>query len=210
MTDAGLIHAQEQHHVERLLEAARQTIAAVRYCWVVTSAGDGRANARVVKAFPSSDGEDLWTCWFLTMRTGRKSAEIRATGRVTLAYQHDSGNAYVTIAGRAEIIDEPSAVESRLQQVDDPGGTLQGKLVAVKCTAEHLELHVRGVTAEPVGPRTDVAAKGPERRLAARATAECCKRLIGEAHFLREKRRKPQEKHVNDIGTDSPRRSTST
>jgi hypothetical protein len=50
------------------------------------------------------------------MRTGRKSDEIRA-------------------AGRAEIIDEPSAVESRLQQVDDPGGTLQGKLVAVKCTA---------------------------------------------------------------------------
>jgi hypothetical protein len=33
--------------------------------------------------------------------------------------------------------------------VDDPGGVLQGKLVAVKCTADHLELHVRGVTAEP-------------------------------------------------------------
>jgi general stress protein 26 len=151
MTDAGLIHVQDQHHVERLLEAARQTIAAVRYCWVVTSAGDGHANARVVKAFPSSDGEDPWTCWFLTMRTGRKSAEIRATGRVTLAYQHDSGDAYVAISGWAEIVDEPSAVESRLQQVDDPGGTLQGKLVAVKCTADRLELHVRGVTAEPWG-----------------------------------------------------------
>jgi hypothetical protein len=77
--------------------------------------------------------------------------EIRAAGRVTLAYQHNSGNAYVTIAGRAEIIDEPSAVESRLQQVDDPGGTLQGKLVAVKCSADHLELHARGVTDEPWG-----------------------------------------------------------
>ena len=40
-------------------------------------------------------------------------------------------------------------VDSRLQQVDDPGGVLQDKLVAVKCTADHLELHVRGVTAEP-------------------------------------------------------------
>jgi hypothetical protein len=87
----------------------------------------------------------------LTLRAGRKSAEIRAAGRVTLAYQHDSGDAYVTIAGRAEIIDEPSAVDSRLQQVDDPGGVLQDKLVAVKCTADHLELHVRGVTAEPWG-----------------------------------------------------------
>lgn len=146
MTDA-----REEHYVERLLEAARQTISEVRYCWAVTSAGDGRANARVVKAFPNGDGEDLWTRWFLTLRAGRKSAEIRAAGRVTLAYQHDSGDAYVTIAGRAEIIDEPSAVDSRLQQVDDPGGVLQDKLVAVKCTADHLELHVRGVTAEPWG-----------------------------------------------------------
>jgi|SRR5258708_4530966 hypothetical protein len=45
---------------------------------------DGRANARVVKAFPNGDGEDLWTRWFLTLRAGRKSAEIRAAGRVTL------------------------------------------------------------------------------------------------------------------------------
>jgi general stress protein 26 len=79
MTDA-----REEHHVERLLEAARQTISEVRYCWAVTSAGDGRANARVVKAFPNGDGEDLWTRWFLTLRAGRKSAEIRAAGRVTL------------------------------------------------------------------------------------------------------------------------------
>jgi general stress protein 26 len=151
MTDAEFIDADERHHVERLLEAARRTIAEVRYCWVVTAAGDGRANARVVKAFPNGDGEDLWTRWFLTMRTGRKSAEIRAAGRVTLAYQNDSGDAYVTIAGPAEIVDEPCAVESRLQQVDDPGGALRGKLVAVKCTADHLELHIRGLTAEPWG-----------------------------------------------------------
>jgi general stress protein 26 len=151
MKNPGFAHAQEKHHVERLLEAARRTMAEVRYCWVITAAGDGHANARVVKAFPNGDGEDHWTRWFLTMRTGRKSAEIRAAGRVTLAYQHDSGNAYVTLAGRADIVDEPLAVESRLQQVDDSDGTLPGKLVAVKCTADHLELHVRGITAEPWG-----------------------------------------------------------
>jgi hypothetical protein len=43
MTDAALIDAEEQHHVGRLLEAARRTIAEVRYCWVVTPADDGRA-----------------------------------------------------------------------------------------------------------------------------------------------------------------------
>lgn len=151
MTDSRFVDADEKPYVERLLEAAGRTISEVRYCWVVTAAGDGHANARVVKVFPNGDGDDLWTRWFLTMRTGRKSAEICAAGRVTLAYQHDSGEAYVTLAGRADIVDEPFAVESRMQQVDDPGGTLQGKLVAVKCTADHLELHVRGVTAEPWG-----------------------------------------------------------
>jgi hypothetical protein len=129
---------------------------------------------------------------------------------VTLAYQHDSGNAYVTIAGRAEIIDEPSAVESRLQQVDDPSGTLQGKLVGVKCTADHLELHVRGVTAEPWGHGRTLLQRDRKGAWQLGAPAECRKRLIGEAHFLREKRRKPQKKHVNDIGTDSARRTTST
>jgi hypothetical protein len=68
-----------------------------------------------------------------------------------LAINLSWSRAYVTIAGRAEIIDEPSAVEKRLQQVDDPGGTLHGKLVAIKCIADHLELRVRGVTAEPWG-----------------------------------------------------------
>jgi general stress protein 26 len=150
MADAASIEA-EQNQVERLLEAARRTMAEVRYCWVATPAGGGPVNARVVKAFPNGDGEDLWTRWFLTTRTGRKSAEIRDAGRVTLAYQHDSGNAYVTLAGPAEIIDDPSAVDSRLTQVDDPDGRLPGKLVAVRVTADHLELHVRGVTAEPWG-----------------------------------------------------------
>jgi general stress protein 26 len=151
MPDAACIDGDEQQRVEGLLDAARRVIAEVRYCWVVTPAGGGRTNARVVKAFPSQDGEDPWTRWFLTMRAGRKSAEISAAGRVTLAYQHDSGNAYVTLAGAAQIIDEAEAVETRLQRVDDPGGTLKGKLVAVRVAADHLELHVRGVTAEPWG-----------------------------------------------------------
>jgi len=150
MADAALIDA-EQLQIERLLEAARRTIAEVRWCWVATPAGGGHVNARVVKAFPNGNGEDPWTRWFLTMRTGRKSAEIHAAGLVTLAYQHDSGNAYVTLAGPAEIIDDPSAVDCRLTHVDDPDGALQGKLVAVRVAPDHLELHVRGITAEPWG-----------------------------------------------------------
>jgi general stress protein 26 len=144
-------HATHDSVVEKLLAAARDTIAEVPYCWVVTAAGDGGANARAVKAFPNEDGEDFWTRWFLTNRIGRKATEIRRAGRVTLAYQHASGNAYVALAGRTELIDDPEAVETRLRLVYDPEGTLAGKLIAVRVAADHLELHVRGVTAEPWG-----------------------------------------------------------
>jgi general stress protein 26 len=140
--------------IDRLLAAARETIVDVPFCWVITPNPDGLgANARVVKAQPGSDGEDFWTRWFLTPRVGRKAAEIRATGRVTLAYQHDSGRAYVALAGPAELIDDRDEVNRRFRgsAYDDPEGITAASLIAVKVTADHLELHVRGVTAEPWG-----------------------------------------------------------
>ena len=114
----------EEPEVARLLAAARAAVADVPYCWVVTAADGGNAHARVVKAFPNETGEDWWTRWFLTRRLARKTTEIRNAGHVTLAFQHDSGKAYVSLAGRAELIDERPAVESRLQQVDDPADAL--------------------------------------------------------------------------------------
>jgi general stress protein 26 len=145
-----MLSAQEQD-VARLLGAAQAAIAEVRYCWVVTPARDGGAHARVVKAFPNDHGEAWWTRWFLTRRLARKTAEIRDAGRVTLAFQHNSENAYVSITGPAELIEAHSAVESRLQQVDDPDGALRGQLIAVRVDADYLEVHIRSVTAEPWG-----------------------------------------------------------
>ena len=139
--------------IERLLVAARDTIDAVPFCWVVTPDGDSGANARVVKAQPGAAGEDFWTRWFLTPRVGRKAAEIGRAERVTLAYQHASGNAYVALSGRAELLDDRAAVDSRFRgsTYDDPEGILAASLIAVRVTADHLELQVRGVTAEPWG-----------------------------------------------------------
>jgi general stress protein 26 len=147
--------------VERLLAAAQAAIAEVPYCWVVTCAQDGRTHARVVKAFPNESGEPWWTRWFLTRRVARKTAEIRNAGRVTLAFQHHSGNAFVSLAGPAELIETRSAVESRLEQVDDPAGTLTGQLIAVRVDADQIEVHIHGVTAEPWGHgRTLLARSG--------------------------------------------------
>lgn len=139
--------------VERLLAAAHDTIREVPFFWVVTAAEGGDANARVVNAQPGGDDEDFWVRWFLTPRTGRKAIEIGRSRRATLAYQHDSRSAYVTLIGPAELIDDRVEVSRRFRgsQFDDPEGRVAASLIAVRVVAERIELHVRGVTAEPWG-----------------------------------------------------------
>jgi len=123
--------------VARLLAAALATIDEVPFCWVITPGGNGGANARVVKCQRSDAGDDGWTRWFLTPRIGRKSGEISAAGRVTLAYQHTSGNAYVALAGPAELIDDRDAVDVRFRGsiYDDPEGKVATSLIAVRVRA---------------------------------------------------------------------------
>jgi general stress protein 26 len=145
---------QEERSVDRLLAAARAAIAEVPFCWVVTPTEDGLgANARAVRdcSDDAGGGGDVWTRWFLALPGSRKAAEIRRVGRATLAYQHGSGSAYVTLVGRAELVDDRSVVTAGLRAVDDPDGSRAARLVAVKVTVDRVEVHVRGVTAEPWG-----------------------------------------------------------
>jgi general stress protein 26 len=142
-----------ENEVERLLAAARNTIGEVPFFWVITAAEGGDANARVVNAQPSDNDEEFWVRWFLTPRTGRKAMEIGRSRRATLAYQNDTRSAYVTLIGPAQLIDDRAEVSSRFRssQFDDPEGRVAASLIAVRVIAERIELHVRGVTAEPWG-----------------------------------------------------------
>ena len=152
MPEAPLFDAaNEERRADWLLAAARSAISEVSICWVVTAAEDGRgANARAVRDC-TGEGDGAWTRWFLARPDSRKAAEIRRTGRATLAYQHGSGNAYVTLCGRAELVDDRAEVEARLRPVDDPDGSAAARLVAVRVAVDRVEVHVRGVTAEPWG-----------------------------------------------------------
>ena len=144
----------EPEQIERLLGAARRTIAGVRYCWAVTAAEDGGANARIVLPFAGAHGEDEWTRWFLTKRGSRKAAEIGRSGRITLAYQHDSGDAYVALAGRAIVVEDQATLRHYWQPTWDaffPAGFAESNMVAVMLEVERIEIHARGVTPEPFG-----------------------------------------------------------
>lgn len=151
MPETLLSDLEQTRQIDRLLAAARDTIAEVPFCWVMTRAQDGGVSARVVKNYSGVAEENPWIRWFLARPDSRKAAEIRRDDRVALAYQHNTGDAYVTLVGRADLVDERSAVETRLRRVDDPDGSLAAKLIAVRVTVVRIEVHVRGVTAPPWG-----------------------------------------------------------
>jgi general stress protein 26 len=142
----------DRAYVERLLTAARRTIEEVRYCWAATAAEDGGANARLVMPFAAGPEEDVWTRCFLTNRHSRKAAEMRRSPAIALAYQQDGGDAYVTLVGRAELIEDPARVRHYWKPAwDAHSAVAQTKMIIVRVTAERIELHVRGTTPEPFG-----------------------------------------------------------
>lgn len=162
--------AAEPPRIEDLLAAATRTIAAVRYCWAVSAAVEGGANARIV--LPFADGDDEWTRWFLTKRASRKAVEIGAAGRLTLAYQHDPSEAYVVLAGPALMVEDEAVLRRFWKPGWDaffPAGFAAAQMVPVRVAVERIEIHARGVTAEPFGFGRTVIERGADAvwRLAA-------------------------------------------
>jgi pyridoxine/pyridoxamine 5'-phosphate oxidase len=87
--------------VERLLAAAAATMEKARYCWAMTVAEDGSVNARPMGPQKSPASEDPFGILFLTRRGSRKALEIGRTGRLSVVYQHDADDSYVTLSGAA-------------------------------------------------------------------------------------------------------------
>jgi general stress protein 26 len=156
--------------LERLLAAARDTMARVTYCWVATPSGDGGVNLRLVGPIRGVSGEEDWTIWFVTSGGSRKVADIRRAGRLTLGYQHHPDRAalvdYVALIGRAELVEDRSEIRDRWIEkwrVYFPGGPDDPDTIFVRLNVDRIELCVRGVTPEPFGSRHSVVERGTER-----------------------------------------------
>ena len=101
--------------VERLLAAAAATMEKARYCWAMTVAEDGSVNARPMGPQKSPASEDPFGILFLTRRSSRKALEIGRTGRLSVVYQHDGDDSYVTLIGRGVIIADRALLRARWQ-----------------------------------------------------------------------------------------------
>ena len=138
---------------ERLLALARKLITDLTFCVAVTQGEGGDANARVVQPRPL--GAD-WSVDVLTNRRCRKVREIERTGRLTLLYQHDQDRSYVSLVGRAEIVDDVAFKCSVWTPAHDrwnPAGPEDPATIFVRLITERIELWsaVHDVMPAPAG-----------------------------------------------------------
>jgi general stress protein 26 len=150
--------------LDTLLTAAAATMAKTRYCWAMTIAEDGSVNARPMGPQKSLSSEDPFGILFLTRRGSRKAREIGRTGRLSVLYQHDADDGYVTLIGRGVIVADRALLRARWQPAWNqffPTGADDEAAVLVQLEAERIELWVRGVTAEPFGTRGAILERDP-------------------------------------------------
>jgi general stress protein 26 len=149
------------NEIARLLEGAAKTMASVRYCWLMTTNGDGM-NARPMGRLPAEPGEDALTVRFLADGRSRKAAEIRRCGKVTAIYDNQPGDGYVAITGTAVLEDDPAVVCRRWKRGYEtyfPSEADRAHALFVEVSIERLELWIRGVTPEPFGTKPTVLAR---------------------------------------------------
>ena len=150
--------------LEQLLTAAAATMAKARYCWALTIAEDGSVNARPMGPQKPPSREDPFSVLFLTRSTSRKAREIGRTGRLSVVYQHDADDSYVTLIGRGVIVADRALLRARWQPAWNhffPAGADDETSIFVQLEAERIELWVRGVTAEPFGARGAILERDP-------------------------------------------------
>ena len=139
----------DQAERERLIAAARETMASARYCALITLDPTGRSYARTIDPFLP---DEHMVIWFATNPSSRKVTQIRRHPRVTLYYFDREGPSYVTIYGTARLVNDPIEKAKRWKdewKVFYPDRARNYLLVAV--TPEKLEVvsDKKGIGGDP-------------------------------------------------------------
>jgi general stress protein 26 len=96
-----------------IVKAATHVIEQARYCALITIDETGQPHARTIDAFPI---EADFVVWLATNASTRKIAHIRRNPRVTLYYFDPKDPGYVTLLGKAEIVDSPAEKAKRWKE----------------------------------------------------------------------------------------------
>lgn len=103
LASATTATAQEPSRAE-LLEIAREVVEAAAFVSLATLDEEGYPAVRAMDPLPP--GED-WVVWLATNPGSRKVEQLRANPRMALHYLAEGVPAYVTLIGRARLVDDP-------------------------------------------------------------------------------------------------------
>jgi general stress protein 26 len=140
----------------RLLEAAREIIGGQTYCALITIDDSGRPQVRTMNPFPPDEG---MVVWMATNTRSLKVQQIRRDPRVALYYaDHANATGYVTIHGRAELVDDMQEILKRRRAYWDSAFPGLKNLVLVKVVPERIDVvdYRRGALGDPATWRPPV------------------------------------------------------
>jgi len=90
---------------KEILQKSRALTARAYFATMITHTPRGLMRARVMEPFAP---DSTWTVWLATNDRSRKVEEIRKDGRMTLHYFDRSSPGYVSLYGKAELVDDDS------------------------------------------------------------------------------------------------------
>lgn len=123
---------------DTVIAAARELIAEQHYCALVTIDSSGSPQIRTMNPFPPE--EDM-TVWIATNSRSRKVSEIKKNPRVTLYYaDHAKATGYVSITGRAVLVDDMSEKLKRKRAYWDDAFPDWKYLILIKVIPERMDV----------------------------------------------------------------------
>lgn len=155
----------EARDIGRFLAGAREIVASVQYCWLISRA-DGSVRTRPMGRILSSPAEDHWTVRFITNRRSRKAADVRRSAAISLIFQRDRDDAFVCASGTARLIETAPEVQplwnEGVYSKYFPTEEDRANVGFVELKIARLELWIRGVTPEPFGLQTTILQRNPQ------------------------------------------------
>ena len=144
--------------VNRLLAGAAKAIASVRYCWLATAAGTG-GDLRPMGRLPPEVGDDEWMIRFVSDGRSNKASAIRRDDVVTIIFQNEPDEAFVSLIGVAtlrERASEDGEHWKKAYEVFFPTEPDRANATFIEVDTRRMELWIRGVTPEPFGMQKTV------------------------------------------------------
>ena len=148
----------------KLVAGVERIIGAVEYCWLLSST-DRAIRARPMGRILARPGEDELTIRFLTDGRSKKAADIRRSQDVTLIFQQEAEDAYVSLQGTARLNETKGYVQALWKQAYGryfPTTEDQAHAAFIEVEVVRMELWVRGLTPEPFGVRPTIMTRAPD------------------------------------------------